>query len=80
MGRVFRAYDRETDRIVAAKLVLARAGIDLDDLLRFQQEGAILRSLDHPNIVRIYDSFAEEHVACIVMELLEGRSLAREAR
>ena len=78
MGRVFRAYDRQTERMVAAKLVLARAGIDLDDLLRFQQEGAILRSLDHPNIVRIYDSFAEEHVACIVMELLEGRSLARE--
>ena len=78
MGRVFRAYDRKTGRTVAAKLVLARAGIDLDALLRFQQEGAILRSLDHPNIVRIYDSFAEEHVGCIVMELLEGRSLARE--
>ena len=78
MGRVFRAYDRETGRTVAAKLVLARAGIDVDALLRFQQEGAILRSLDHPNIVRIYDSFAEEHVGCIVMELLEGRSLARE--
>ena len=67
-----------TGRTVAAKLVLARAGIDVDDLLRFQQEGAILRSLDHPNIVRIYDDFAEEHVGCIVMELLEGRSLARE--
>ncbi len=75
-GRVFRAYDRVTARTVAAKLVLARAGIDLDALLRFQQEGAILRSLDHPNIVRIYDSFVEEHVGCIVMELLEGRSLA----
>ena len=78
MGRVFRAYDRVTGRTVAAKLVLARAGIGLDELLRFQQEGEILRSLDHPNIVRIHDSFAEEHVACIVMELLEGRSLARE--
>ena len=58
--------------------MLARAGIGLDELLRFQQEGAILRSLDHPNIVRIFDSFADEHVACIVMELLEGGSLARE--
>ena len=77
MGRVFRAYDRATGRTVAAKLVLARAGIDLDALLRFQQEGAILRSLDHPNIVRIYDSFAEEHVGCIVMEFLRGQSLAR---
>ncbi len=78
MGRVFRAHDAVTGRTVAAKLMLARAGIGLDELLRFQQEGAILRSLDHPNIVRIFDSFADEHVACIVMELLEGGSLARE--
>jgi serine/threonine protein kinase/transcriptional regulator with XRE-family HTH domain len=77
MGRVFRAYDTVTQSTVAAKLMLARAGIDLDALLRFQQEGAVLRSMNHPNIVHIHDSFVEEHVSCIIMELLEGRSLAR---
>jgi tRNA A-37 threonylcarbamoyl transferase component Bud32 len=77
MGRVFRAYDSVTKKKVAAKLMLARAGIDLDALLRFQQEGAVLRTMNHPNIVRIYDSFVDEHVSCIVMELLEGESLAR---
>jgi serine/threonine protein kinase/transcriptional regulator with XRE-family HTH domain len=76
-GRVFRAYDRRTDQIVAAKLVLAREGIDLSDLLRFQREGAVLASLDHPNIVGVYDTFAEEHAACIIMELLDGESLAK---
>jgi serine/threonine protein kinase/transcriptional regulator with XRE-family HTH domain len=75
MGRVFRAFDRVSQRDVAAKLVLARREIDLDTLLRFQQEGAVLATLDHPNIVDIYDTFAEEHASCILMELLEGRSL-----
>jgi serine/threonine-protein kinase len=77
MGRVFRALDRETDTVVAAKLVLARAGIDLDALLHFQREAAVLASLDHPNIVRIRDTFVEEHAACIIMELLDGTSLGR---
>lgn len=80
MGRVFRAYDRRTENMVAAKLVLARAGIELDDLLRFQRESAVLAALDHPNIVRIHDTFTEEHATCIVMELLEGESLAEVLR
>jgi serine/threonine protein kinase len=75
-GRVFQAFDGETEQVVAAKLVLAREGIELDDLLRFQREGAVLSALHHPNIVRVYDTFAEEHAACIIMELLEGPSLA----
>lgn len=75
-GRVFRAFDRRTDMEVAAKLVLAREGIEIEDLLRFQQEGKILAALHHPNIVHVYDTFAEEHAACIIMELLDGPSLA----
>ena len=77
MGRVFRAHDAVTGTTVAAKLMLARAGIDLQALLRFQQEGAVLRLMDHPNIVRIHGSFVEEYVSCIIMELLQGPSLAR---
>lgn len=77
MGRVFRAYDRERAELVAAKLVLARTEIDLDTLLRFQQEGAVLARLDHPHIVVVHDTFAEEHATCIIMELIEGNSLGR---
>jgi serine/threonine protein kinase len=77
MGRVFRAYDRDREEEVAAKLVLARSEIDLDTLLRFQQEGAVLARLHHPHIVRIHDTFAEEHASCIIMELLDGHSLGQ---
>jgi len=36
-----------------------------------------LAALNHPNIVRIYDTFVEEHATCIIMELLDGRSLGK---
>src|SRR5947209_8419590 len=74
-GRVFRAFDQTLQHVVAAKLVLARTPIELDGLMRFQQEGAVLAKLEHPNIVRIHDTFAEEHATCIIMELLDGQSL-----
>jgi sugar lactone lactonase YvrE/transcriptional regulator with XRE-family HTH domain len=77
MGRVFRAFDRTTGSTVAAKLVLARTEIDLETLLRFQQEGAVLATLEHPHIVDVYDTFADEHATCIIMELLEGQSLGQ---
>lgn len=80
MGRVFRAFDRVIGMTIAAKLVLARTEIDLDALLRFQQEGAVLARLEHPRIVDVYDTFAEEHATCIIMELLDGKSLGQILR
>jgi serine/threonine protein kinase/transcriptional regulator with XRE-family HTH domain len=80
MGRVFEASDKKTGRQVAAKIMLARGGIDLDALLRFQHEGAVLAALEHPNIVNIYDTFIEEHASCIIMELVDGRSLGQILR
>jgi sugar lactone lactonase YvrE/transcriptional regulator with XRE-family HTH domain len=77
MGRVFEAFDTRLNATVAAKLMLARVEVDLDALLRFQQEAAVLGTLQHPHIVRIYDSFIEEHASCIIMELLDGPSLRR---
>jgi serine/threonine protein kinase len=43
--------------------------------MRFQQEGAVLSTLKHPNIVEVYGTFLEEHTSSIIMELLEGGSL-----
>jgi transcriptional regulator with XRE-family HTH domain len=77
MGRVFRAVDRSTRNTVAAKLVLARSAVELDALLRWQQEGAVLAKLEHPHIVRVHDTFADEHASCIIMELVDGQSLGR---
>ena len=75
MGRVFHAVDTETGRSVAAKVLIAGEEIDLQALLRFQQEGAVLSTLKHPNIVQVYGTHLEEHTSCIIMELLEGRPL-----
>jgi DNA-binding beta-propeller fold protein YncE/serine/threonine protein kinase/transcriptional regulator with XRE-family HTH domain len=75
MGRVFEAIDTETGRQVAAKITFARAEVDPRALLRFEQEGAVLATLQHPNVVTVYGTFLEEHASCIAMELLDGQSL-----
>jgi serine/threonine-protein kinase len=73
MGRVFQAIDTETGQTVAAKVLIAGETIDLQALLRFQQEGAVLSTMEHPNIVRVFSAFLDEQTACIIVELLEGR-------
>jgi serine/threonine protein kinase len=75
MGRVFQAVDTQTGRAVAAKVMIASSEENLDALLRFYQEGAVLATLKHPNIVEVSGTFLEEGVCSIVMELLEGPSL-----
>jgi serine/threonine-protein kinase len=76
MGRVFEAVDTLTGQHVAAKLMFARSEADPKAFLRFQQESHVLAALDHPNIVRVVGAFAEEHASCIIMELVEGNSVA----
>jgi serine/threonine protein kinase len=75
MGRVFQAVDTQTGRTVAAKVMIASSDENLDALLRFYQEGAVLATLKHPNIVEVSGTFLEDGVCSIVMELLEGASL-----
>ncbi|GAC1626613.1 MAG: hypothetical protein NVS4B2_06080 [Chloroflexota bacterium] len=75
MGRVFEAVDTATGNPVAVKIMFARTEADPKALHRFEQEGAILAKLDHPNIVKVYRTFLDEYANCIVMELLEGRPL-----
>ncbi|HEX8919410.1 MAG TPA: protein kinase [Chloroflexota bacterium] len=76
MGRIFEAFDDRTGERLAVKLMFARTEADPKALLRFQQEGAVLATLHHPNIVQVRGTFVEEYASCIAMELLEGRSLA----
>lgn len=77
MGHVYEAVDIETGRACAAKVMNAGTEIDLQALLRFQQEGAVLATLKHPNIVTVYGTFLEGESCSIIMELLAGRSLRR---
>jgi serine/threonine-protein kinase len=77
MGRVFEAVDLRTGARVAAKLMFARTEADPRALRRFQQEGEVLAALSHPNIVRVFGTYLDEHSSAIVMERLEGRSLGQ---
>jgi serine/threonine-protein kinase len=80
MGRIFEAVDNETGDVVAAKIMFSRAEADPRALRRFEQEGAILARLQHPNIVTIHGTYMEEFTNCIVMEMLEGLTLGRLMR
>src|SRR5450755_4781777 len=68
MGEVYRARDTRLDRTVALKILPAAFSAEPDRLHRFQHEAKILSTLNHPNVLAIYD----------VAEFLEGQSL-REA-
>ena len=76
MGVVFRALDTQLQRQVALKLLQDHLGSDADRLARFQREAQVLASLNHPNIAQIYGLERSGGTDCIVMELVEGETLA----
>src|SRR5437867_4782383 len=80
MGIVFRAHDTKLQRDVALKLLPEHFADHADRLLRFQREAQILASLNHPNIAQIYGLEQTEGSACIVMELVEGETLAERVK
>jgi hypothetical protein len=79
-GVVFRGHHLPLDRPVAIKVFRPGTGNDsARELQRFLREGATTARLTHPNAVRVLDSgVSDEGVAYLVMELLHGRTLARE--
>jgi len=74
MGRVFAAHDGKLDRDVAIK-VLAPGAHGEEALRRFEQEARAAGSLNHPNVLAVYDVGAHEGGPYIVSELLEGAPL-----
>jgi eukaryotic-like serine/threonine-protein kinase len=81
MARVWRAVDEVLGRVVAVKVLATALAADRDFLNRFRVEARAAAQLAHPNIASVYDygewdTPAGERVACIVLELLEGESLA----
>src|SRR5262245_79878 len=80
MGVVFRARDDRLQRDVALKLLPDHFATDSDRLLRFQREAQVLASLNHPNIAQIYGLEQTGTSSCIVMELVEGETLADRLR
>ena len=76
MGVVFRARDVRLQRDVALKLLPAHLADDPDRLSRFRREAQILASLNHAHIAQIYGLEQVDGSVCIVMELVEGETLA----
>ncbi len=76
MGEVYRANDERLDRDVAVKVLPEAAAQDADRLARFEREAKLLASLNHPNIATLHGLEKEESRRFLVMELVEGESLA----
>jgi serine/threonine-protein kinase len=76
MARVFLAEDERLGRRVAVKRL--HADSPSDAAARFDREARLGASLNHPNLVSIYDIVTEEEAVLIVMELVEGRTLREE--
>ena len=80
MATIYRARDNELDRDVAVKLLRPEYERDPDFGTRFRQEARAAGSLNHPNIVSVYDFGHDPAGAYIVMELIDGEDLASVIR
>ncbi len=76
MGEVYKARDTRLDRIVAIKVLPARFASRDDLRLRFEREARIISSLNHPHICTLHDVGTQDGVSFLVMEYLEGETLA----
>jgi serine/threonine-protein kinase len=76
MGEVYQAKDQKLGRDVAIKVLPEEFARDTDRIARFQREAKLLASLNHPNIAAIYGLEASEGTNFLVLELVEGQTLA----
>ncbi len=76
MGEVYRARDMKLEREVAIKVLPAEFTQDPERLARFQPEAKLLASLNHPNIAAIHGLEESDGVQFLVLELVEGKTLA----
>ena len=76
MGEVYRARDTRLERTVAIKILPAHLAEDANRRQRFEREAKVISNLNHPNICTLYDVGHQGGVDFIVMEYLEGESLA----
>ncbi len=76
MGEVYRARDTKLGREVAIKLILDDVASDPERLARFGREARVLASLNHPNIATLHGFEADGERSFLIMELVEGETLA----
>ncbi|MBN2241097.1 MAG: serine/threonine-protein kinase [Acidobacteria bacterium] len=76
MGEVYQAKDRRLGRDVAVKVLPEEFARDADRVARFQREAKLLASLNHPNIASIHGLEESDGTNFLIMELVEGETLA----
>src|SRR6476660_2424987 len=76
MGEVYRATDTQLKRDVAIKVLPHTLADDAERLARFRREAELLAALNHPNIAQIYGLERVDGATALVMELIEGPTLA----
>jgi serine/threonine-protein kinase len=76
MGVVLKAREGDEGKVVALKLLVGSGGATVKDIERFKKEAAIMMQIRHGNIVQIYDVGREKGLDYIVMEYIDGVSLA----
>jgi serine/threonine-protein kinase len=76
MGEVYRARDTKLQREVAIKVLPEHLATDRDRLARFEREAQVLASLNHPHIAQIYGFEQSGQTHALVLELVEGETLA----
>jgi serine/threonine protein kinase/class 3 adenylate cyclase len=77
MGRVFRVRDRETEDVIALKLLLPGFSCDPSVILRFRREVSLARRVSHPNVCRIFELLRFGEALVISMECVNGVTLRR---
>ena len=77
MGEVYRANDRRLERMVAIKILPANIAADPAAKQRFEREAKTISSLNHPHICVLHDIGHQDGVDYIVMECVEGETLAK---
>ncbi len=80
MGQVFRAKDTRLRRDVAVKVLFEDGANDATQRLRFQREARAAAALNHPHICTIHDVGSESGIDFLVLEVLQGESLASRLR
>jgi serine/threonine protein kinase len=80
MGEVYKARDTRLERVVALKVLPEAFASDAQRMARFEREAKLLASLNHPNIAAIYGVEESDSTRALVMELVEGPTLADRIR
>ena len=76
MGVIYKGRQKSLDRIVAVKVLAPHLANDINFVSRFQKEARAIARVNHPHILAVYDVGTDQNINYMIMELIEGESLA----